>query len=97
MTGVKCLFRFWKGYWINGLKYLFGCLMKRGRICCRAQLFIPIARNLFETHQSSSRRLQDQYEYRTQTATSSAKDNGVGHGSDDHPCRPAFSNPQNLV
>ena len=48
--------------------------MKRDSICCRAQLFIPMARNLFETHQSSSRGLQDQYEYRTQSATTSAND-----------------------
>ena len=83
---------------MNGLKCLFGCLMKRDRVCCRAQLFIPMARNLFVTHQPSSRGLQDQYEYRTQTATISANDGvsfirlSVGHGSDDH-----ISNPQNLV
>ncbi len=57
---------------MNGLKCLFGCLMKRHSTCCRAHLFIPMARNLFETHQSSSQGLQDQYEYRTQTATFSA-------------------------
>ena len=52
-----------------------------------------MAKNLFETYQSSSPGLQDQYEYRTQTATSSANDGvsfirlSVGHGSDDHPRR----------
>ena len=50
-----------------------------------------MTRNLSETHQSSSQGLQDQYEYRTQTATSSANDGvtfirlSVGPGSDDHP------------
>ena len=81
---------------MNGLECLFGCLMKRDSMSCRAQLFIPMARNLFETHQSSSRGLQDQYEYRTQTATSSTNDGvsfirlNVGHGSDDHPRHTVF-------
>ena len=75
---------------MNGLKCLFGCLMKRNSICCRAQLFIPMARNLFETHESSSRGLQVQYEYRTQTATIPANDGvtfirlSLRHESDDH-------------
>ena len=75
---------------MNGSKCLFGCLMKRDSICCRAQFFIPMARNLFETHQSSSRGLQDQYEYRTQIATISANDGvsfirlSLGHESNDH-------------
>ena len=49
-----------------------------------------MARYLFEIHESSSRGLQVQYEYRTQTATIPANDGvtfirlSLGYESDDH-------------